>query len=230
MTLHLTVAGSSDPLHLEPSRLVVAGYTARDQDAVTRHIAELAEIGVSPPTQVPTFYDLDPDLLTTDAVVEVPGTCTSGEIEPVLIRTWGRWYLAVGSDHTDRALERDDVAASKAACPKPLGPLVAPLPEDLNAFDTDRIAASSTVDGVDYQAGALAELLRPADVVDRLREALGEDVLADRDLVLFGGTTPLLGGTFVHGTHWTLSLRLPDGTELAHHYDVQVKESPEDKR
>jgi 4-hydroxyphenylacetate 3-monooxygenase len=230
VTLHLTIAGSGDQLHVDSARLVVAGYTARDQEAVARHIAELAEIGVAPPPRVPMFYDLDPALLTTDAAVEVPGSRTSGEVEPVLIRAWGRWFLGVGSDHTDRALERDDVAASKAACPKPLGPVVVPMPEDLDAFDIDRVAASSTVDGVEYQSAMLAELLRPAEVVGRLREALGEEVLADRALVIFGGTTPLLGGEFVYGTHWVLSLRLPDGTELAHHYDALVKGTLEEKR
>ena len=30
-----------------------------------------------------------------------------------------------------------------------------------------------------------------------------------------------LAGTFVYGTHWTLELRLPDGTSLTHTYDVK---------
>lgn len=151
MPLQLTVAGTGRELRIAPSRLVVAGYTARDQDAVARHIAELAAIGVAPPEAVPSFFHLDPALLTTDPVVEVPGTHTSGEVEPVLIRTGGRNYLAVGSDHTDRDRERDDVTAAKAACPKPIGPVVAELPDDLDSFDWDRVAATSSADGVTYQ-------------------------------------------------------------------------------
>lgn len=226
MTLHLTVAGSGEDLHVEPTRLIVAGYTARDQDAVARHIAELAEIGVAPPATVPMFYDLDPTLLTTDRVVEVPGGHTSGEVEPVLIRAWGHYYLAVGSDHTDRDLERTDIAASKATCPKPIGTVVAQLPDDVDAFDIDQVAAASSVDGAAYQSGTLAELLRPADVLERLRAALGERFLpVDQDFVLFGGTTPLLGDEFVPGTRWTLSLRLPDGTELGHTYETKQEEN-----
>jgi hypothetical protein len=229
MTLQLTVAGTGRELRVEPTRLIVAGYTARDQDAVARHIAELAAIGVAPPDTVPSFFHLDPALLTTDMVVEVPGANTSGEVEPVVIRAGGRNYLAVGSDHTDRDRERDDVAASKAVCPKPIGPVVAELPDDLDSFDWDHVTATSTADGATYQHASLAELLRPAAVLARLHAALGDHV-AGRDLVLFGGTTPLLGGTFVPATRWTISLGLPGGTRLDHTYDTLIKRSPEEKR
>lgn len=223
-TLHLTVAGRGDELDVAPTRLIIAGYTARDRAAVLRHIDELAEIGVAPPATVPAFYDLDPALLSTELVVEVPGDNTSGEVEPVLIRADGRFYLGVGSDHTDRTRERDDVAASKAACPKPIGPTVAALPEDLDGFDWDRVVAASTADGATYQSATLAELLRPADILDRMRTAVSDPVVADdEDFVLFGGTTPLLGGRFIPASRWTLSLRLADGTALAHAYETVTK-------
>lgn len=228
MTLHLTVAGSGDQLHVDPARLIVAGYTARDQDAVSRHIAELAEIGVAPPPTVPAFYDLRPALLTTDDVVSVPGPNTSGEVEPVLLRVSGRWFLAVGSDHTDRDLERDDIAASKAACPKPIGPTVAELRGDPDSFDLDQITAVSVVDGTTYQASTLAELLRPGDVLARMRTAFADDPLDTvEDFAIFGGTTPLLGGVFLPGSHWELTLRLPDGTSLTHTYESKIDTTEE---
>ena len=211
---------------LLPLRVAATGdtYTARDQDAVARHIAELAEIGVAPPATVPAFYDLPPDLLSSEATVTVGGTNTSGEVEPVLIRAGGRWFLAVGSDHTDRDLERDDVAASKAACPKPIGAQVLALPDEPATFGLDDVAAVSVVDGVDYQAATLAELLPPHEVLGRMRAALAEDPLENgEDFALFGGTTPLLEGVFAPGTHWELALRLPDGTGVAHTYEVDVE-------
>jgi len=58
---------------VSPERHVAAGYTAKDEEAVAEHIAELARIGVPPPASVPAFYRLDPVLLTTEAVVEVAG-------------------------------------------------------------------------------------------------------------------------------------------------------------
>jgi 4-hydroxyphenylacetate 3-monooxygenase len=231
MTLHLRVAGTGEDVSFAPTRLVVAGYTARDQAAVAAHIAELAEIGVAPPATVPAFYDLDPALLTTDDVVRVQGTHTSGEVEPVLVRAAGRWFLAVGSDHTDRDLERDDVAASKAACPKPIGGAVVRLPDEPASFDLDHIAAVSTVDGVPYQASSLSELLRPDEVLARMRAALPDNPLdAGEDFALFGGTTPLLDGVFVPGDRWALALRLPDGTDLTHTYETKIDTTGEDPR
>ncbi|MDD7942834.1 DUF2848 family protein [Actinomycetospora lutea] len=231
MTLHLRVAGTDEDVSFEPTRLIIAGYTARDQEAVAAHIAELAEIGVAPPASVPTFYDLDPALLTTQDVVRVPGANTSGEVEPVLIRAGGRWFLAVGSDHTDRDLERDDVAASKAACPKPIGSTVVALGDEPASFDLDHVAAVSSVDGVTYQASSLAELLRPDEVLRRMQRSLpGNPLDTDEDFALFGGTTPLLGGVFVPGGRWELALRLPDGTHLAHTYETKIDKTEKDPR
>jgi 4-hydroxyphenylacetate 3-monooxygenase len=230
MPLQLGVAATGEPVPFDPSRLIVAGYTARDQEAVARHIAELAEIGVAPPASVPAFYDLPPTLLSSEAVITVGGTNTSGEVEPVVIRARGRWFLAVGSDHTDRDLERDDVAASKAVCPKPIGTQVLALPGRPATFDLDHITAISAVDGITYQASTLAELLRPDDVLTRMRAALSDHPLdTGEDFALFGGTTPLLDGEFVPGTRWELTLRLPDDTELTHTYETKIETIEQDR-
>ena len=218
--LHLTVHGTGETLHVRPARLIVAGYTGRDAEAVAAHIAELAEIGVPPPATVPAFYDLDPALLTTDAVIEVDGPNSSGEVEPVVIRHDGRHYLGVGSDHTDRELEKSSVAGSKAACPKPLGRDVVALPADLDDFDWDSVTGASDVDGEPYQRGSLSALRHPADVLARLADALSD---VDGDLVLFGGTLPLMTGRFVFGRNWTLQLELGDGTVLAHTYETKQR-------
>ncbi|MFJ5900842.1 DUF2848 family protein [Streptomyces sp. NPDC093064] len=108
---------AGDEVTVAPTHLVVAGYTGRDLTAVRHHIEELAAIGVPEPDKIPAFYELDANLLSTNHEIEVDGTATSGEVEPVLIRANGRYYLTVGSDHTYRKLERFDIHASKAACP-----------------------------------------------------------------------------------------------------------------
>ncbi|GAB2738839.1 hypothetical protein GCM10027174_10220 [Salinifilum aidingensis] len=218
--LRLYVAGTEDRLDVVPERLVVAGYTARDEQAVAEHIAELAAIGVPEPASVPAFYDLNPALLTTDSVIGVDGAATSGEVEPVLVRHRGYYYLAVGSDHTDRSLERHHIAASKAACPKPIGQLVVPFGEDPSAVDWDGITASSSVDENPYQRGFLSTLRAPADLLTRLEEILGE---VPGDLVVFGGTLPLLTGEFVHGSCWRTHLRLTDGRTLTHSYETKQR-------
>jgi 4-hydroxyphenylacetate 3-monooxygenase len=217
VTLLFTVAGTGETIALTPERLVIAGYTARDQAAVRAHIDELAHIGVAPPPRVPMYYDVPVDLATGAAVVEVAGTETSGEVEPVVVCTGGRWYLGVGSDHTDREVETRDIRESKASAPKPVGDHVVPLERAIAVWDG--IELVSTVDGVEYQRGKLAAMLPPATLLDGVPGSLGTDAL------MFCGTLPLLTGAFVYGTHWTLELRLPGGTSLTHTYDVKRRSS-----
>jgi hypothetical protein len=218
--LRFRVIGTDTELDVDAPRLIIAGYTGRNAAAVAAHIEELAAIGIPPPASVPAFFELDPGLVTTDPVVEIAGANTSGEVEPVLIRHAGRLYLGVGSDHTDRDLERTDIAASKAACPKPVGHEVVALPDDLTALDWDAISVESSVDGDAYQRGTLDALRTPADLLSRLTRALGE---IGGDLVIFAGTLPLLNGQFRPGHRWTLSLQLNADSSLTHSYEVQEK-------
>lgn len=213
--LRLHEADGGTGFELASPRLIVAGYTGRDADAVARHIAELAAIGVPVPPAVPAFYELDPALLTTGPVVETDGAATSGEVEPVLIRHGGGCYLGVGSDHTDRELERRDIAAAKAACPKPLSPQVITLTA---SGDWDAITIESRVDGRAYQHGTLAALRDPADLLERLEDVLGA---IEEDLVVYAGTLPLLDGQFRPGRLWQVSLTTAPGTRLTHCYEVK---------
>jgi 4-hydroxyphenylacetate 3-monooxygenase len=87
--LAVTVAGTGERLAFGPVRLVIGGYTGRDEAAVRAHIDELAAIGVPPPAAVPDFYELPAGLLTTSATIEVGSGNTSGEAEPVLLRSGG---------------------------------------------------------------------------------------------------------------------------------------------
>ncbi|WP_031469304.1 DUF2848 family protein [Sciscionella sediminilitoris] len=208
----------SEPFEVRPGRLIVAGYTARDEAAARAHIAELAEIGVPAPESIPVFFDLAPELLTTSANVPVSEANTSGEVEPVLIRHADRYYLGVGSDHTDRDLERTDIGKSKAVCPKPFGETVFALPDPIGGFDWDAVRARAEVDGLSYQDGTLAVMRKPGELLELLFEALGR---IEGDLVVFCGTLPLLHGAFVPGETWELELTLPSGESLRHSYLVQ---------
>ncbi|QRP47083.1 DUF2848 family protein [Amycolatopsis sp. FDAARGOS 1241] len=215
MSLFLTVADTGARLEIAPSRIVVAGYTAKDEAAVEHHIAELAAIGVPRPATVPAYYVLDADLLTTAPVIEVSSAATSGEVEPVVIRHDGRYYLGVGSDHTDRDLERTDIELSKAACPKPLGEQVV----ELSTVDWNDLAAESRVDEKLYQQGSVESLRHPTDTLSRMPGGVDDG----GDLVLYCGTLALLGGEFGYGTRWRLDLRLPGGPTLSHVYETQLR-------
>jgi len=213
--LRFTVAGSGEVVTAPFAALVIGGYTGRDAVAVQAHIDELAAIGVPPPPTVPTFYLLDAALLTTDTAVKVDSADTSGEVEPVLLRLDGVWYLGVGSDHTDRLLERSDVAAAKAACPKPLGSTLARLGSDLAVEWWDEVTAVSRADGRLYQRGSLAALRHPADLFDRFVADHGD---VEGNLALFGGTLPLIDGEFASAKQWDLELHVPGVGLIGHSY------------
>jgi hypothetical protein len=217
MTLRFRPLGADTDISLDTPRLIIAGYTGRNAAAVAAHIEELAAIGIPRPASVPVFFELDPGLVTSDAVVRIAGLNTSGEVEPVLIRHAGRHYLGVGSDHTDRDVERSDIAASKAACAKPVAQQVMALPDDLAALDWDASDVESDVDGDPYQRGSLAAMRTPTDLLARLTGTLGE---FESDLVMFCGTVPLLAGAFRAGRLWRLQLNVVRNTTLTHSYEV----------
>lgn len=221
--LTLDVLGTeATQIKVQPGSLIVAGYTGRDEAAVREHIEELAAIGIAPPLLVPMLYHLTPDLLSSDEVIEVSRGLVSGEVEPVFIRHSHRWYLGIGSDLTNRDLEREDVKRSKAACPKPVGRTVLALPEDVatGGFDDvwDQTQATSYVDGERYQDGLLARLRPPSDLIPRVVEAIDSTVHVGTDVVVFAGTLPLLNGVFLAGAIWEARLTLPGGQTLTHQH------------
>ncbi|GGA60124.1 hypothetical protein GCM10011490_07850 [Pseudoclavibacter endophyticus] len=194
---------------------LVIGYAARNAVAVQEHIDELEAIGVAPPPEVPMVYRMSPGLLTASPRVSSSAT-SSGEVEPVLVRSGGRHFLGVGSDHTDRVLEAEDVLRSKLACPKPVGAQFVEI--DLDTFDWDACSIGCQVDGREYQAGRLDSLRTPTNLFGILAERGA--VAPGEDAVVFGGTVPLLDGGFVYGTSWTVSLTLPDGRAITHTYEI----------
>ena len=65
--------GASETINVPIKRLVVAGWTGRDQAAVRHHIEELAERGVKAPETTPVFYRVSAARLTRAEVIDVPG-------------------------------------------------------------------------------------------------------------------------------------------------------------
>jgi 4-hydroxyphenylacetate 3-monooxygenase len=222
VTVTFQILGTSEKISLDNFHGLVAGYTGRDAAAVQAHIDELAAIGVAPPPEVPMFYSVDAATMNSDAeYVDSSMSLTSGEVEPVYIRHAGVYYIGIGSDHTDRDLERTDIADSKRACPKPVSHEVIRVGSlaDLEAFSLDDATARSTVDGKLYQEGRLSGLRTPYEISTRLIDRLG---LVDADnFVCLGGTVPLLDGAFTAGERWHIEIELADGTRLAHEYRMK---------
>lgn len=189
-TLQFQVAGEG-ALALDIQRLIIAGWTGRDADAVNHHIRELEAIGVRPPSTVPCFYPLAASLLTTSTLLEVPREDSSGEIEFVLLAGPDDLYIGVGSDHTDRKVEAYDVTVSKQMCAKPLGTELWRFAEVADHWDQLQMRCWRTRGGRRelYQEGLVTRLLDPRDLIRRLT---GEDALPP-GTAMFCGTQAVIG-------------------------------------
>ena len=142
-------------------QLIVAGWTGRNSDAVNHHIEELAQLGISPPSAVPLYYRVSNNLLTQSSRIQVLGSGSSGEVEPLIVRQGNQWFLGLASDHTDRELEAHSVAASKQACVKPVANDLWALDSVINHLDDIQLRCSIVENNntVLYQSGSLASIL-----------------------------------------------------------------------
>jgi hypothetical protein len=200
-SLDLTETTTGNTFSFVAKRLVIAGFTGRDRDATQRHIAELGTQGVPAPQSVPAYYEVSTGLLDQSKTITLSSANTSGEAEPVLFCSNGQWYVGVGSDHTDRKIEREDIAQSKAACPKPYSTHVVSYPELRGRWD--HLTLRSYADGGLYQEAGLDELLPLEEIVAGLCHPTQKDT---DGLVMFCGTVPLLTGNFVYAGKFSAEL------------------------
>lgn len=172
---------SGSEIDLSIEHLYVAGWTGRNAEAVQHHIDELAEIGVAPPSEVPLFYRVSSGLLVHSDRIDVLGPETSGEVEPLIIRSAGEFWLGLASDHTDRGLEAHSVAASKQICAKPASKDVWRLRDIEADLDSLTLRCSIKEDGswVSYQDGTLANILP-------LQELISGSGMGDNSAMLCG--------------------------------------------
>ena len=124
-------------------------------------------------------------------------------------------FLGIGSDHTARDVEREDIATSKRLCPKPIGRNVFRIGTLDGAFDA--VALASTMDGEPYQRGTFAQIAPLATLLAEFRRRH-----AGTRFVLSCGTVPLLTHGFRFGR--TFSARIDGGpfaTALTLDYSVE---------
>jgi hypothetical protein len=172
--------------------LVLAGWTGRDKAAMEHHISELEALGVKRPATTPIYYCVAAARLTTDPMIEVPGTDSSGEVEFVLVAAGGALLVGVGSDHTDRKAETYGITLSKQLCDKPLASTFWPFAEVIDHWDDLVLRAFITSNGKRelYQEGALTKMLPP----DELMRGCWSDGTLPDGTMMFGGTFAALGG------------------------------------
>jgi hypothetical protein len=148
-------------------QLVIAGWTGRDAARVDAHVRELEAEGIPRPPRTPMFYLLTPALLTTSADITVVGAATSGEVECLLASRDDGLWVGLGSDHTDRALERTSVAKSKQVCHKPVARAIWRFSDVAAHWDQLELRSFIEIDGAraPYQAGTAAAMLPPQALV-----------------------------------------------------------------
>lgn len=200
---------------MEIGRLVVAGYTGRDPDRVQAHIDELASQGIPSPPRVPMFYEVDPRLFQVTDRLEADHDETSGEVEAVLVVLDSGMFVGVGSDHTDRRLERHDIGASKKACPKVVAPSLVSFDEVADSWDSVRIRSWTGRDRRPYQDGVLGLIREPRELVDMI------DPPIEAGTAIFLGTVPTLDGHLAMDDRFEFELSIAGATLASWSYAIE---------
>lgn len=222
MKLNLHIVDSGSTIEFVPEALIVAGFTGRNRKKLDAHLRELALQGIRAPANVPTFYEVPLQLLSTDEEIHVTSRHTSGEVEPVLFCTPGSWYLGIGSDHTARDIERQDIAESKRVCAKVISSRAFLYETVVPRWDEIVIRSWAGVGGTLYQEAKLAMIAPPNDLVAGAYRHLGN---TPKSIVVFLGTVPLCSGQFEFSSTFKAELEVPQIEEkLRIHYRVAVTE------
>ena len=220
----LTFQHGSKTLRFTVRRLLIAGYTGRDPEAVRRHIEELEREGIPPPSHVPMIFVANPTMLQHGGTIWAYDGSSSGEVEYVLLIGARDTWVCIGSDHTDRGLETLSVEKSKQIYPRVLSREVWNLDELIGQWDELglRSAVGNEQGLEDYQRGTLGQLIRP----ELLLELVGPARAAGT--VVFSGTLPVLDGKVRFSPMFKGELTAPSGRVLASlAYQTRVLEQPQ---
>jgi hypothetical protein len=208
--------GRTDQVSMTPHALVVAGWTGRDEKALNHHIEELAAIGVPRPSSVPVFYRNAATNVVQTSVLEVLGSDTSGEVEPVIVALNDGLWIGLGSDHTDRKAETIGIALSKQLCGKVMAATLWKYEDVVPHWDKIIIRSHVTIDGarVIYQEGPLALMRDPYDLMTRYGRAFVAGT------IVFCGTIGAKGG-IRPASRFEMELEDPVlNRRMSHAYDV----------
>jgi hypothetical protein len=196
------------PLQFTVKRMVNGGYVGRDLKAIEAHIEELRREGVPPPPSIPMIFPVLSHNITTASQIEVAGSKTSGEAEFVLLLDGQNVFVGVGSDHTDRDIERHSVVKSKQICQNVLSSKVWRY-EEVESYWDDLLIRSWTKanegeEWVLYQRASLKTIISASQIMDLVRSKLKDD--QTDGLVIFSGTLPILTSKIIFGSAFRAEL------------------------
>jgi hypothetical protein len=189
---------TSHSTNFTPTKVVIAGWTGRNREAIDHHIEELAAIGVPRPSTVPLYYRVGINCLTQAHSIQVVGDNTSGEAEPVLLAMADGLWLTVGSDHTDRSAETYSVALSKQLCPKVIANQAWRL-DDIKTHADKILLRSWVVESnsrVLYQDGTLAAIRPLESLLQGFASSIGSGIAEAMAVgsLMSCGTVGAIGG------------------------------------
>lgn len=180
---------------LPVKRMIIAGWTARNVEAMEAHIQELEALGVKRPERTPTFYRVSASLLANTPKIEVCGLASSGEVEFFITRIDGEYWIGAGSDHTDREAETHGVALSKQMCGKPIGSELWRLSDISDHWDELQLRSYAINDGVKtlYQDGHVTAM-RPVEELLSMFQAEDDLNGIEEGDYMMCGTLPAIDG------------------------------------
>lgn len=206
LAVDLVSASGIKRADLALSRVFNLGSATRNPETARAHQEEVKHIGITIAFDVPAprIYPMSSQVISTADEVTVQTDRSSGEVEIVLYMG-DELYVGVGSDHTDRALEKVSIVWSKQACANVLAPVLWRFADIAAHWDECRM--TSHVGGQLYQDCSVAAFLRPEDMLRILSERTVS--LPKRDFMVFCGTIASLDKTMGFGADWSFSMTDP---------------------
>ena len=206
-------------LEFSVKRLINGGFAGRNQEQVRKHIQELAELGVPSPQETPVFYPLLADKLSIESELEVIGNGNSGEVEFIILYAKDGLFVGVGSDHTDRELEKMSIIKSKQVYANIMSPNVWSYDDIIEHWDDIEMRSwLGPNKEVLYQEGKLNQLMRPEDLMAKA-EALVDDSM--EGTVLYSGTLATLEELKFNEFFHVELLDKVRGKKLEHSYQIK---------
>ena len=213
-----------EPIDFRVDLLLLGGWAGRNMEDVMKHIEELAKIGVPRPKKIPALFPVSSYLVDVYDEVDVQSPHTNGEVEYVLFIDGDIRYVTVGSDHTDRDLEKIDVGKSKQAYPKIIAPLAWRYKDVVDHWDSIVLRSILWINNNEilYQNSQLKSLVTPIDLL-RIIDELGVN---RRNLIVFSGTIPVVRGELAFGERFRMEMIDPVLNRCLS-YEYRVKQLPQ---
>lgn len=213
-----------EPIDFRVDLLLLGGWAGRNREDVMKHIEELAKIGVPKPKKIPVLFPVSSYLIDVYDEVDVQNPHTNGEVEYVLFIDGNVKYVTVGSDHTDRDLEKIDVGKSKQAYPKIIAPLAWRYEDIVDHWDDIVLKSTMWINGreVLYQNSQLKSLITPTDLL----RIIDELEVNRRNLVVFSGTIPVVKGELAFGEKFKMEMIDPVLNRCLS-YEYRIKQLPQ---